>query len=97
MTKNVMIAALLLGCSVSVMADAPAAYSKCVSCHGAKGEKAALGKSKIISSMSKAEVAEALKGYQNGTYGGPMKALMKGQVAALSDADMDAIAAFVGQ
>lgn len=92
-----MIAALLLGYSVSVMADTPASYSKCVSCHGANGEKSALGKSKILSSMSKAEVADALKGYQNGTYGGPMKALMKGQVAALTDADIDAIATFVGK
>jgi len=67
-------------------------YAKCAGCHGANGEKAALGKSKIIKDMSKAEFISALKGYKDGSYGGPMKGLMKGQVATLSDADMEAIA-----
>ena len=64
----------------------------CAGCHGASFEKKAMGVSKIVSDMSKADIATALKGYKDGTYGGGMKALMKGQVAALSDADMEAIA-----
>lgn len=67
-------------------------YAKCVGCHGANGEKAALGKSKVIKDMSKADFITAMKGYKDGTYGGPMKALMKGQVASLSDATIEAIA-----
>ncbi len=72
-------------------------YAKCVGCHGANGEKAALGKSKIIKDMTKAEIVDALKGYKAGTYGGPMKGLMKGQVASLSDADIQAIADKIGK
>lgn len=34
----------------------------------------------------------AMKGYKDGSYGGPMKGLMKGQAAPLSDADIEAIA-----
>ena len=72
-------------------------YEKCVACHGANGEKAALGKSKIIKDMSKAEIVSALKGYKDGTYGGPMKGVMKAQVATLSDADIQTIADQIGK
>jgi len=64
----------------------------CAGCHGAEFEKAALGKSKIVKDMAKADIVTALKGYKDGSYGGAMKGVMKGQVANLSDADIDAIA-----
>ncbi|WP_072680725.1 c-type cytochrome [Arcobacter sp. LA11] len=67
-------------------------YQKCVGCHGANGEKVALGKSKVIKDMTKAEFIAAMKGYKDGSYGGPMKGLMKGQSVGLSDADIEAIA-----
>ena len=67
-------------------------YAKCAGCHGATGEKAALGKSKIIKDMPKAEFVAALKGYQDGTYGGAMKGLMAGQVKGLDEATIQAIA-----
>jgi cytochrome c-type protein NapB len=41
------------------------------------------------------EIATALKGYKDGSYGGPMKALMKGQIAAYSDEQIDTLAAFI--
>jgi len=72
-------------------------YAKCVACHGANGEKVALGKSKIIKDMTKAEIVASMKGYKDGTYGGAMKALMKAQVASLSDADIEAIANQIGK
>ncbi|HHD79900.1 MAG TPA: c-type cytochrome [Epsilonproteobacteria bacterium] len=64
----------------------------CAGCHGANFEKAALGKSKIVKDMTKENIVTALKGYKDGSYGGPIKGVMKGQVANLSDADIDAIA-----
>ncbi len=67
-------------------------YAKCIGCHGANGEKAAMGKSKIIKDMTKADFIAAMKGYKDGTYGGQLKALMKGQSVSLSDADIEAIA-----
>ncbi len=93
--NKVIITTLILAATATVAsADA---YAKCVSCHGATGEKAALNKSKIIKDMSKADVAAALHGYKDGSYGGPMKGVMKGQVATLSDADIQAIADKIGK
>jgi len=64
----------------------------CAGCHGKNFEKHAMGKSKVVKDMSKADIVAALKGYKAGTYGGAMKGIMKGQVASLSDADIQAIA-----
>ncbi|KAG2737464.1 hypothetical protein P692DRAFT_20883533 [Suillus brevipes Sb2] len=55
----------------------------CTSCHGADWSKKALGKSKNVAEMTHIEIADALKGYKDGTYGGPMKGLMKGQMHSL--------------
>jgi cytochrome c553 len=68
---------------------------KCTSCHGAKGEKSALNKSQIIATLSEQQIADALKGYQNGTYGRDMKAVMQGQAKALNDAQIDALAKYI--
>ena len=87
MKKLVVAASLLTAC---VAFANP--YGKCVGCHGANGEKAALGKSKVIKDMTKADFIAAMKGYKDGSYGGPMKGLMKGQAMPLSDADIEAIA-----
>ena len=70
---------------------------KCEACHGADFEKAALGKSKIVKDMTKADIEKAIKGYKDGSYGGAMKGLMKGQVATLSDDDIKAIAEKFGK
>jgi len=82
--------------AVSSLLAASALYAagtaKCVGCHGANFEKKALGKSKVVKDMSKAEIVAALKGYKDGSYGGAMKGLMKGQVMALSDADIASMA-----
>ncbi len=93
--KKVLISALILVSAASIAsADA---YTKCAGCHGAHGEKSALNKSKIIKDMSKADIAAAIHGYKDGTYGGAMKGLMKGQVASLSDADITAISEKIGK
>jgi len=66
--------------------------ASCVGCHGANFEKAALGKSKVVKDMTKENIVAALKGYKDGSYGGAMKGVMKGQADKLSDADIEAIA-----
>jgi len=71
--------------------------TKCASCHGANGETAAMGKSKIIKDMTKADFIAAMNGYKDGSYGGPLKGLMKGQVTSLSDADIQALADKIAQ
>ena len=89
MKKTLVTMAIVGLASTSTFAANTAA---CAGCHGANFEKAALGKSKIVKDMTKENIVAALKGYKDGSYGGAMKGVMKGQVAALSDADMDAIA-----
>ncbi len=73
-----------------------ALYAKCAGCHGQNGEKKGLGKSEIIKGWDAAKVEEALKGYKAGTrnvHG--MGGVMKGQVAAMSDEDIKALAAYI--
>lgn len=83
-------------------AAAPAAdagkalFAKCVSCHGADAGMKALGKSEVIKGWDAAKIEEALKGYKAGTrniHG--MGGVMKGQVGAMSDEDIKALAAYV--
>lgn len=90
-TKSI-IMAVIVG---AVSAQATPLYTKCVACHGAEGEKAALGKSMIIKEMSKADFITAMKGYKDGSYGKDQKALMKAQVTAFSDAQIEEIASFI--
>jgi len=78
-------------------ADGATIFKKCAACHGSNGEKVALGKSKVIKDLSKEQIITAIKGFKDGTYGGSMKALMKGQVASLSEADIEAVAEYIGK
>ncbi len=49
----------------------------CKACHGNDLTKSALNKSLDITKMSKDEFTKAMLGYQNGTYGGTLKSIMK--------------------
>jgi len=93
--KKALLLAVMATMTLSA-ADGAALFNKCAACHGAKGEKHALGKSKIINTMTPDDIVKALNGYKDGTYGGPMKAVMKGQAAPLSEEDIKAIADFIG-
>ena len=84
--KKIVLGTLVL----SVAAFAAVHLGACKGCHGANFEKKALGKSLIVSDMTKQAVSDSLVGYKNGTYGGPMKGVMKGQVAKYSEADLRA-------
>jgi cytochrome c553 len=87
---------MLLAGSTLLMADGAAAYAKCVGCHGANGEKAALGKSAIITGQDAAKTIEQLNGYKAGTLNvHGMGALMKGQVASMDDAAIKAVSEYI--
>ena len=76
--------------------DGKALFAKCAGCHGADGKTAALGKSAVIAGQAAADLETKIAGYKAGTLNvAGMGALMKGQVAALSDADTKAIAAYI--
>ena len=94
--KKISMIALMLSATTALMAaDGAALYKKCAGCHGANAEKKALGKSKIIKGQPAADTIAQLKGYKDGTYGGAMKGLMKGQVATYSDADIEAVSKYI--
>lgn len=93
--NKVLLGLALIGSLTSLAADGADIYNKCAGCHGVNAEKKALGKSQVIKGWEAAKVVSALKGYKDGTYGGAMKGLMKGQVAALSDADIEAVAKYI--
>ena len=86
---------LMVASSVMLASEGSDLFAKCAGCHGAKAEKKALGKSKVINAMSKEDIVVAIKGYKDGTYGGAMKGLMKGQVASLSDAQTETLAVYI--
>ena len=93
--KKIVTSIVALTATTALMAGVNA--GACKGCHGGDFTKAALGKSKNVAEMSHADIAAALKGYKAGTYGGPMKGLMKGQVAKYSDADLEAFAQTIGK
>jgi len=83
--------------AVTPSVDGAKLFRACSSCHGMQAEKKALGKSQIIKGWDKAKIVTALHGYKEGTYGGAMKGIMKGQVAKLSDADIKALAEYISR
>ena len=90
--KKLILTAVAVGL-LAIGADAAEVNEKaCGACHGQDWSKKALGKSLDVSKMSEGDIATALKGYKDGTYGGPMKGLMKGQVAKYSNEELDALA-----
>ena len=73
-----------------------AAYAKCAGCHGADGKTLALGKSPVIAGQTKEELVTKLNGYKAGTINvSGMGTLMKGQVATMDDAAIDAVSAYI--
>ena len=81
--------------SASENTQAASLYAKCAGCHGEYAEKKALGKSDVIANYTAHEVQAALNGYMDGSYGGAMKGLMKGQVASLSESDVRILSNYI--
>ena len=90
MTRVIKIVAL--GSLLTASTLYSASIIACKGCHGANFESKAMGVSKVVKDMSKEDIIKALKGYKDGSYGGSMKAIMKGQVTALSEEDINSIA-----
>lgn len=66
-----------------------ASFATCATCHGANGEKKALGKSEIIAGWDEAKTIASLNGYKAGTLNvHGMGAVMKPHATKLSDADI---------
>jgi len=85
----------IIGLFLSTVVIANPLYKKCSSCHGENGEFKAMGKSKIIKDMNSTEIKNSLIGYKNGTYGGPLKGLMKGQVLNLTNKEIKELSEYI--
>lgn len=70
-------------------------FKKCATCHGLEGEKKALNKSEVIQGWEVERTTEALNGYKDGSYGGVMKGVMKGQVVNLKDEEIKILAEYI--
>ncbi len=86
---------LAFAASTALAADGKALYAKCAGCHGADGAKTA--QSKALKGQKAEAIAAALTGYKAKKFGGPKKAVMEGLAAPLSDADIKALAEYVGK
>ena len=96
--RKALMALVISGMGSLAFADGAALYKQCVTCHGEKGEKTALGgRSKVINTMSKEEIVTSLKGYRDKTYGGSMKVVMEKQLASFTDAQIDEVASHIMQ
>ncbi|MBN2782599.1 MAG: cytochrome C [Campylobacterales bacterium] len=93
--KKITTAIVALG--AATLLSAAVSDAACKGCHGQNWEKHAMGKSKVVAEMTHDEIATTLKGYKAGTYGGPMKGLMKGQVSKYEDTDLEAFAQTIGK
>lgn len=69
--------------------------SKCVSCHGSKGEKKALGTGNVLKGQTAAEIEKKLLGYKNGSYGGSKKNIMKTNADKLSNDEIKAVSLYI--
>ena len=72
-------------------------FKTCTSCHGAKGEKEALGKSQVIAGWDKERVIKDLNGYKDGSYGGVMKGIMKPHVESKTPEQIEVLADFISK
>ncbi len=94
--KKLVIATLVTAGALSLMAaDGKALSAKCTGCHGTDFGKKALGVSKVVKGMKADEIVKSLQGYKDGTYGGAMKGVMKGQVATYNDEQIKAVADYI--
>jgi cytochrome c553 len=71
-------------------------YKQCASCHGKHGEKRAIGRSAIIAKQKPSLTIKQLRAYKKGSldlHG--MGAVMKKNVANLTDKDIKAVANYI--
>ena len=96
--KKIALAMLFAGTTSLLMADGAALFAKCAGCHGKDGKTKALGKSDVIAGLPADQIVKDLEGYKAGTnnkHG--MGGVMKGQAAALSDADIKTLADYISK
>lgn len=100
--KNVVLGILL----VAVMAIASvvtaesagkALYvSKCAKCHGMTGDASKKSGGTELKGMSAEDALTKMKGYVDGSYGGPRKKIMTNLVKKFSDEELEQMSEYIG-
>ena len=100
MKKHILTSFALIAATMSFnsMADSDIAAGKaksgmCAGCHGANG-KAIIPTYPNLAGQNQQYLVSALKAYKNKSRTGGQAAIMQGQVASLSDKDIDNLAAY---
>jgi cytochrome c553 len=78
----------------SAFAQAPAKAAVCVACHGVGGAKPLTPNYPKLNGQNKAYLADSLKAYRSGDRKAGLAAIMAGQAAGLSDADINELAEY---
>jgi len=94
----------MLSTSGLAQENSPQSATSCMSCHGQKGEKSALGKSKILNQMTPDEIKISLILLQSKTYealfdsfGGETRKLMRKNAQVLTENQIVEVANFFGK
>jgi cytochrome c553 len=95
--KKLSLALMILAASTLMAGEGASLYNKCAGCHGAQAEKKALNKSQVIQGWDKAKLVTVLNGYKDGSYGGAMKGLMRGQVASYNDKQIEEVSEYISK
>jgi len=85
---------LLFSAHSSFAADAPAKESVCRACHGKNGAAPIADNYPTLAGQNKGYLVLSMKAYKEGKRTGGLAAAMTAQVKSLSDADINALAAF---
>jgi cytochrome c len=91
MTKVIVL--VVLGISTMFAANNAKLYgAKCAECHGIDGKDTSVAGKAIAGSRG---ALAKLTGYKKGTYGGDQKVIMEGNIATLSDEEIQVLAEYV--
>ena len=94
--NKVLLGLAVVGSLTALSADGAGIYKKCIACHGATGEKKALGKSAVITGQDVATTIKDLTAYKAGSlnkFG--MGGLMRGQVSSMNTATIKSVAEYI--
>lgn len=99
MKKAIFISLLIALVSVCYAAgmDGKSVFAKCQGCHGANGEKKALGTSAVIKGMPAAEVEKKLNAFKTGKFTDSKANIMQKQAASLSGPEIKAVADYISK
>jgi len=94
--KTSIIALLMIGTSLTMMANGAELYKKCAGCHGEQGEKNALSKSVVIAGQESNLTIKELTAYKNGEldqYG--LGNIMKLQLSTVAEEEIQELAEYI--